>query len=75
MKIINLFINIFLFNSIKCYFFTVIIPIYNAARYLDDSIGSVINQTIGFNHIQLILINDGSIDNTENICLKYHLLF
>ena len=71
MKIINLFINIFLFNSIKCYFFTVIIPIYNAARYLDDSIGSVINQTIGFNHIQLILINDGSIDNTENICLKY----
>ena len=75
MKIIKLFINIFLFNSIKCYFFTVIIPIYNAARYLDDSIGSVINQTIGFNHIQLILINDGSTDNTENICLKYKRIY
>ena len=40
-------------------------------RYLDDSIGSIINQTIGFNRIQIILVNDGSIDETEKICLNY----
>ena len=46
-------------------------PIYNTGRYLDGSIGSLINPTIGFNNIQIILINDGSIDKSEEICLKY----
>jgi glycosyltransferase involved in cell wall biosynthesis len=46
-------------------------PIYNTGRYLDDSIGSLVNQTINFINIQLILINDGSTDETEVICLKY----
>ena len=59
----------------KIYLFTVIISIYNTARYLNDSIGSIINQTIGFNNIQLILINDGSTDNSEQICLKYKKLY
>ena len=45
--------------------------IYNTGRYLNDSIDSIINQSIGIENIQLILINDGSIDNSENICLKY----
>jgi glycosyltransferase involved in cell wall biosynthesis len=31
----------------------------------------VLNQTIGFNNIQLILVNDGSTDNSEDICLNY----
>jgi glycosyltransferase involved in cell wall biosynthesis len=51
--------------------FSVIIAIYNAGRYLDDSISSLINQTIGLRKIQIILINDGSTDETEEICLKY----
>ena len=45
--------------------------IYNTGRYLDDSIGSLINQTIGFQKIQLILVNDGSTDETKEICQKY----
>ena len=49
--------------------------IYNTGRYLDDSIGSLYNQTIGFSNIQIILVNDGSIDNSEQICLKYQKLY
>ena len=46
-------------------------PINNTGWYLDGSIGSLLNQTIEFNNIQIILINDGSIDKSEEICLKY----
>ena len=49
-----------------------IIPIYNVEEYLEEAIESVINQTIGFEkNIGLILVNDGSSDNSEKICLKY----
>lgn len=60
----------------KKFEFSVIIPIYNVEEYLEETIESVINQTIGFeNNIQLVLINDGSPDNSEEICLKYKKLF
>ena len=56
----------------KQYKFSVIIPIYNVEAYIEDAIKSVINQSIGFDeNIQLILVNDGSTDNSEKICLKY----
>ena len=51
---------------------SVIVPIYNVKKYLEECIESVIHQTIGFKeNIQLILVNDGSPDNSEQICLKY----
>lgn len=54
------------------YMISVIIPIYNTEQYLKESLDSIINQTIGFEkNIQLILINDGSIDACETICLEY----
>ena len=59
------------YHKSKCYIFSVIISIFNTGRYLDDSIGSLLNQTIGFKNIQTILINDGSTDNSDDICLKY----
>ena len=56
----------------KQYKFSVIMPIYNVEEYLEDAIKSVINQSIGFEeNIQIVLINDGSTDNSEKICLKY----
>ena len=55
----------------NCFLFSVVIAIYNTGRYLDDSIGSLLNQTINFNKIQVILVNDGSTDKTEEICLNY----
>lgn len=71
--LIIIFININSFSI--CYIFSVIISIYNTGRYLDDTITSLINQTIGFNNIQLILVNDGSKDDSENICLKYKKIY
>lgn len=58
--------------SKKQFKFSVIIPIYNVEEYLEETLNSIINQTIGFeDNIQLVLINDGSPDNSEGICLKY----
>ena len=64
-------IQVCLLNYENSFQFSVIIPIFNTGRYLDDSIGSLINQSIDFSEIQVILVNDGSTDQTEEICLKY----
>lgn len=44
-------------------------PVYNAEKTIERAILSIINQT--YNNIELILINDGSIDGTESIIKKY----
>lgn len=48
---------------------SIIIPIYNQEKYLDISIPSALNQTYG--NIEIICVNDGSSDNSENIIKKY----
>ena len=53
------------------YKISVIIPIYNMELYLEEAIESVINQSIGFENIQLILVNDGSNDSSPEIMSKY----
>ena len=55
----------------KKFLFSVIISIYNTGRYLKDSFDSIYDQTIGFRNIQIIFVNDGSTDETDEICLKY----
>lgn len=50
-------------------FISVIIPVYNAEKYLDDCIASVVNQS--YKHIEIIIINDGSTDNSEEIIRKW----
>ncbi len=62
------------YGSIKSkqYLFSIIIPIYNVEDYLEETIESIINQTLNFEkHVQVILVNDGSPDNSEEICLHY----
>lgn len=44
-------------------------PVYNAEKFLDISIPSVLNQD--YRNIELILVNDGSTDNSLEICKKY----
>lgn len=52
--------------------FSIIIPFYNVEKYITESIESIINQTLGFKkNIQLILIDDGSTDNSLNIASSY----
>ena len=46
-------------------------PIYNAEKYLDKSINSIVNQSIGFENIELILVDDCSTDNSRKIIEKY----
>lgn len=53
------------------YKFSIIIPVYDVEDYIEETIESVVNQTIGIENIQIIFINDGSPDNSEEICLKY----
>lgn len=54
------------------FLFSIIIPIYKVEKYLAETIDSVINQTIGFEDVtQIILVNDGSPDDCEKICLDY----
>ena len=63
-------------NINECFLFSVVMAIYNTGRYLDDSINSILNQTINFEYfIQIILVNDGSTDETEKICLKYQHIY
>ena len=50
---------------------SIIIPVYNAEKYISRCINSVINQT--FDNWELILINDGSIDESGLICNDYAL--
>ena len=49
------------------YKLSIILPTYNAQDYLMDAINSIINQSIGFENIELIIIDDNSSDNTQSI--------
>lgn len=52
------------------YEISIIIPTYNAKDYIFDAVESVKNQTLGFNNIELILVDDNSTDNTKSIIKK-----
>lgn len=52
--------------------FSIIMAVYNVDLYLREAIESVIRQDIGFeNHVQLILVDDGSPDQSGAICDEY----
>lgn len=45
---------------------SVIVPVYNVIRYLDDCVSSLVNQT--YKEIEIILVDDGSTDGSGNVC-------
>jgi len=47
---------------------TVIVPVYNASKFIKKCVFSILNQT--YNDLQLILVNDGSTDNSLKICMQ-----
>lgn len=48
---------------------SVVIPVYNGERYLREAIDSVLGQT--YKYIEIIIVNDGSTDNSEEIIKSY----
>lgn len=48
---------------------SVIVPVYNVEAYLRECIDSIINQT--YKELEIILVNDGSTDNSLDICEEY----
>ncbi len=48
---------------------SVIVPVYNAEKYLRRCLDSICGQT--YKHLEIILINDGSSDNSQAICEEY----
>ena len=51
---------------------SVVIPVYNAALYLKIALNSLLNQT--YKNIEIVLINDGSTDNSLNVISSYQKL-
>ncbi|MFH0976558.1 MAG: glycosyltransferase [Spirochaetota bacterium] len=48
---------------------SIVMPVYNGSDYMREAIDSAINQT--YKNIEIIVVNDGSKDNTEEIALSY----
>lgn len=48
---------------------SIIIPIFNKIKYIDECLTSVVNQT--YRNLDIILIDDGSYDGSEDICDDY----
>ena len=48
---------------------SVIVPIYNSEKYLEDCLQSIVNQT--YTNLEIILINDGSSDSSHTICSDF----
>ena len=51
-------------------FVTVLMPVYNGEKYLKEAIDSILSQT--YTNFEFLIINDASIDSSENIILSYN---
>lgn len=48
---------------------SIIVPVYNVEKFLDKCVNSLLNQS--YQNLEIILVNDGSNDNSGNICNNY----
>lgn len=52
---------------------SVIVPVYNGKKYINKCVNSILRQT--FKDIEIILVDDGSTDNTLDILREYEKKF
>ncbi|MBR0057874.1 MAG: glycosyltransferase family 2 protein [Methanobrevibacter sp.] len=50
---------------------SVIIPVYNVESYIRECLDSIVNQTIGIENIEIIIVNDKTPDNSMDIVMEY----
>ena len=55
-------------NSSENEFVSIIVPVYNAAKFIEETIDSVLAST--YTYLEIIIINDGSTDNSQDIIDK-----
>jgi len=48
---------------------SIVVPVYNTEKYLEQCLNSLVNQTL--KDIEIIIVNDGSLDNSQDIIDKY----
>lgn len=53
--------------------FSIVIPVYNTEKYLDECISSILQQT--YSCYELVLVDDGSVDSSGKICDHYRNLY
>lgn len=58
-------------NKINNFLISIIIPVYNVDKYLDNTLKSIEEQTIGLNNLEVILVDDGSNDGSQEIIKRY----
>lgn len=46
---------------------SIIMPVFNADKYLKDALMSIVNQTIGIENLEVIIVNDASTDSSKKI--------
>ena len=50
---------------------SIIIPVFNVQDYIKEALESIVRQTIGFEHLEVIMVNDGSTDKSGEIIDEY----
>ena len=51
--------------------FSFVVPVYNRELYLNDAVDSILNQNYSMEHMEVILVDDGSTDGSGDICEEY----
>ena len=59
------------YSESKSFDVTVIMSVYNVSAFIREAMDSLTSQTIGFEHIQLVFVDDGSTDDSGDICEEY----
>lgn len=81
MKLVHLYIKTYIYNNFLSFIIfmttsnplvSVIIPVYNTESFLDSCLWSVVQQT--YKELEIIIVNDGSTDRSEDIINKYRKL-